>query len=124
MKRLPQLIDEEQNRTRAEKLARVTEETEAYWNEVAPCGALPVKPFALADGIELLLYDLRRYQAAVAAIFEKEEEHKSLLDHKTAAGQEVEAARQRWLACRDILNAVRQSLDAPSPSGQTGKEQP
>jgi hypothetical protein len=29
----------------------------------------PVKAFTLADGIELLLYDLRRYQAAVARVF-------------------------------------------------------
>jgi hypothetical protein len=61
MKRLPELIDEERDRARAEKHERVTRETEAYWNEVAPCGALPVKPFTLAESVELLLYDLRRF---------------------------------------------------------------
>lgn len=124
MKRLPEVIDEERDRLRAEKLEQVTREVETYWNETAPCGALPVKPFTLGDGIALLLYELRRYQAAVAVIFEKEEEHKALLEHKTAAGQEVEATRQRWLACRDVMNAVRQSLDAPSPSGVSRKEKP
>ncbi|MEO7142478.1 MAG: hypothetical protein ABI165_03145 [Bryobacteraceae bacterium] len=67
MERLPELIDEERDRQRAEKLERVTKEAEAHWNEVAPWGG---KPFTLADGVELLLYDLRRYQAAVARIFE------------------------------------------------------
>lgn len=37
---------------------------------------LPVKAFTLADGIELLLYDLRRYQAAVARVFEMEKEQR------------------------------------------------
>ena len=60
MKRLPELIDEERDRQLAENMERDTQEAEAYWNETAPCGALPVKPFTLADGIELLLYDLRR----------------------------------------------------------------
>jgi hypothetical protein len=55
MKHLPEVIDEERDRLQAEKLERVTRETEAYWNETAPCGALPVKPFTLADGVELLL---------------------------------------------------------------------
>ena len=64
MKRLPQVIDEEPDRQLAEKLERVTREVEAYWNETAPCGALPFKAFTLAEGIELLSYDLRRYQAA------------------------------------------------------------
>ena len=77
MKRLPELIDEERDRLRAEKLERVTKEAEAYWNEIAPCGAIPVKAFTLADGVELLLYDVRRYQAAVARIFEKEQEQKA-----------------------------------------------
>lgn len=121
---MPELIDEERDRDRAEKLERVTREIETYWKETAPCGAIPVKPFTLAEGVALLLYDLRRYQAAVARIFEKEQEHKALLDHKTAAGQEVEATRQRWLACRDVMNAVKQSLDAASPSGETDKETP
>lgn len=94
MKRLPEVIDEERGRLRAEKLERVTLETEAYWNEIEPCGALPVNPFTLGDGVELLLYDLRRYQAAVAGIFEKEQDQKALLDHKTATGQEVDAGRQ------------------------------
>ncbi len=58
MKHLPQVIDEERDRERAEKLERVTQEAEPYWNETAPCGALPVKAFTLADGIELPLYDL------------------------------------------------------------------
>ena len=35
----------------------------------------------------LLLYDARRYQAALSRIFEKEREQKALVDHKTATGQ-------------------------------------
>ena len=69
MKRLPQVIDEERDRQRAEKLERVTREAEAYWNESAPRGALPVKAYTVADGIQLLPYDLSRDQAAVAGIF-------------------------------------------------------
>lgn len=124
MKHLPQVIDEDRDRQRAEKLGRATREAEAYWNETAPCGALPVKAFTLADGIELLLYDLRRYQAAVARVFEKERDQEALLEHKAATGQEVGAAQQRWLACRDVMNAVRQALDTASPSGEAGKEKP
>ncbi len=33
---------------RAEKLERVTREAEAYRNETAPCGALPVEAFTFA----------------------------------------------------------------------------
>lgn len=123
-KPLPELIDEERDRQRAEKLERVTRETEAYWNEVAPCGALPVKPFTLADGVELLLYDLRRYQAAMARIFEKESEQKALLDHKAATGQEAEADRQRWLAFLDITHVATAALsygDPAMPSGISGE---
>ena len=86
MKRLPQVIDDESDRQRAEKLERVTREVEAYWNEAAPCGALPVKAVTLADGIALVLYDLRRYQAAVARVFEKERDQEALLEQKTATG--------------------------------------
>ena len=110
MKPLPEVIDEERDRLRAEKLERVTREAETYWNETAPCGALPVKPFTLADGVELLLYDLRRYQAAVARVFEMEREQEALLDHKTATGQECEADRQRWLAYRKLAHAVTEAL--------------
>jgi hypothetical protein len=112
MKRLPELIDEERDRLQAEKLARVTREAESYWDETAPCGALPVKPFTLADGVELLLYDLRRYQAAVAAIFEKEREQKALLDHKAATGQECEADRQRWLAYLEMTHTATAALSS------------
>lgn len=110
MKRFPELIDKERDRLQAEKLERVTRETEAYWNEAAPCGALPVKPFTLADGAELLLYDLRRYQAAVARILEKEQDQKSLLDHKAATGQACEADRQRWLAYLEMTHTVTAAL--------------
>lgn len=119
MKRLPELIDEERDRKRAEKLERVTREAEAYWNEVAPCGALPVKPFTLADGVELLLYDLRQYQSAVARIFEKEQEQKALLDHKAATGQNAEADRQRWLAYLDITHLVTAALSHGAPVSST-----
>ena len=115
-KRLPELIDEERDRQRAEKLARVTRESEVYWNEVAPCGALPVQPFTLGDGVELLLYDLRRYQAAVAGIFEKEKEQKVLLDHKMATGQDAEADRQRWLAYLDMTHAITAALSPNGPA--------
>jgi hypothetical protein len=57
-----------------------------------------------------MLYDLRRYQAAVAGIFEKEREQKALLDHKTATGQECEADRQRWLAYLEITHAITAAL--------------
>ena len=110
MKRLPELIDEKRDRLQAETLERVTREAETLWNETAPCGALPVKPFTLGDGVELLLYDLRRYQSAVAAIFEKEREQKALLGHKAASGQECEADRQRWLAYLEMTHAVTAAL--------------
>jgi hypothetical protein len=110
MKRLPELIDQERDRLQAEKLERVTREAENYWNDVAPCGALPGKLFTLADGVELLLYDLRRYQAAVAAIFEREQDQKALLDHKAATGQECETDRQRWLAYLEMTHAITAAL--------------
>lgn len=115
MGRRPELIDEERDRQRAEKLALVSKETEAYWNEAAPCGALPVKAFTLADGVELLLHDLRRYQAAMARIFEKEKEQKALLDHKAATGQDAEADRQRWLAYLDMAHIASEALSPGSP---------
>ena len=59
------------------------------------------------DGIELLLYDLRRYQAAVARIFERKRDQKALLDHKGAPGQEVEADRQPWLAYLEMTRIAK-----------------
>jgi hypothetical protein len=112
-KPLPKLIDEERDRQRADKLARVTQEAEDYWNATAPYGG---KRFTLADGIELLLYDLRRCQAAVAGIFEKEREQKALLDHKAATGQECEADRQRWFAYLDVAHIAREALSPAAPS--------
>jgi hypothetical protein len=122
MKRLPQVIDEERDRQLAEKLERVTREAEAYWNETAPCGALPVKAFTLADGIELLLDDLRRYQAAVARIFEKEQEQKALLDHKTATGQEAEGDRQRWLAYLEMTHTITAALSMKPSNEETTRD--
>ena len=110
MKHLPDVIDEQRDRQRAETLERVTREAERYWHETAPCGALPAKPFTLADGVELLLYDLQRYQAAVARVFEMEKQQEALLDHKTATGQECEADRQRLLAYRKLARAVTAAL--------------
>ena len=115
---MPELIEVRERRR--ERLKNVLKAVEAYWTETAPCG----EGFALEKGLELLLYDLRRSQAAVARVFEKERDHEALLEHKTATGQGVEAAQQRWLACRDVMNAVRQALDTAPPSGETGKEKP
>lgn len=120
MRHLPEVIDGERDRLRAEHLERVTKKAEAYWTETVPCGALPVKPFTLADGVELLLYDLRRYQATVAGIFEKEREQRALLDHKTATGQECEADRQRWLACLEMSHLATAALSM-QPSGEAAE---
>jgi hypothetical protein len=122
MKRLPEVVDEERDRQHAAILERVTREAEAHWNETAPCGALPVKPFTLADGVELLLYDLRRYQAAVARIFEKQREQKALLDHKTATGQEAEADRQRWLAYLEMTHAITAALSMKPSNEETMRD--
>src|ERR1039458_1733243 len=119
MERLPELIDDERDRLRAEKLERMTKEVEAYWDEIMPCGAIPVRPFTLGDGVELLLYDLRRYQAAVAGIFEKEQDQKALLDHKTATGQECEADRQRWLAYLEMTHAITAARSKEYTSEET-----
>lgn len=40
--------------------------------------------FALEKGLELLLYDVRRYRAAVARVFEKERAQEAPLEHKAA----------------------------------------
>jgi hypothetical protein len=64
----------------------------------------------------LLLYDLRRYQAAVSRVFEMEKEQETLLDHKTATGQECEADRQRWLAYRKLAHAVTEALSVNASS--------
>ena len=116
--RMPELTEVRERR--GEKLKEVLQAVEAYWTETASCG----EGFTLENGLELLLYDLRRYQAAVSRVFEKESDQEALLEHKAATGQEVEAAQQRWLACRDLTNAVRQALDTASPSGEAGKEKP
>lgn len=109
--RMPELIEVRERR--AQKLNEVLKAVEAYWTATAPCG----EAFALEKGLDLLLYDLRRYQAALATIFEKERDHEALLKHQLTTRQDIEAAQQRWLACRDVTNAVRQVLDAGSPSG-------
>jgi len=105
---MPELIAERERRR--EKLHHILREVETYWKDTAPCG----EGFTVEKGLELLLYDLRRYQAAVARIFEKEQEQKALLDHKTATGQECEADRQRWLAYLEMTHLAT-AAQAPSP---------
>jgi hypothetical protein len=111
--RMPELIEVREQRW--EKLKEVLNAVEAYWTETAPWG----KGFAVENGLELLVYDLRRYQAAVARIFEKEQEQKALLDHKTATGQEAEADRQRWLAYLEMTHAITAALSMKPSNEET-----
>lgn len=83
-------------------------QAKAYWDESAPCGG---ERFTPEKGMALLLYDARRYQAALSRIFEKEREQKALIDHKTATGQEVtESDRQRWFAYLDVAHIAGAAL--------------
>ena len=81
------------------------------------------KPFTLANGVELLLYDLRRYQGAVDRIFEKERDQKTLLDHKAATGQAAEADRQRWHAYLEMTHIATAALSM-DPSNEAGQSTP
>jgi hypothetical protein len=122
-KPMPEVIDEDRDRRRAEKLNEAMRQAEAYWNETAPWGG---EKFTAERGIGLLLHDLRRMRAAVARIFEKEREQKALVDHKTATGQDAEADRQRWLAYLDVTHAATAALSPGgphSPSENSGPEQ-
>lgn len=112
-KPMPEVIDEDRDRRRAQSLNEVMRQAEAYWHETAPYGG---EKFTAERGIGLLLHDLRRYQSLVARLFEKERERKALLDHKTATGQDAEAVRQRWLAYLEASQIVREVLSAAPPS--------
>src|SRR5579864_5438384 len=113
-KRLPELIDEKLDRERSEKLNEVMKQTEAYWNETAPYGG---RRFRAEKGIELLLYDARRFSQGLARIIQKADEQKALMDHKATTGQEVtEADRQRWFAYLDVAHMAQEALSHNPPS--------
>jgi hypothetical protein len=116
-KPLPKTI--EQHEADEKRIADTLKQVEAYWNASAPYGG-PV--FDAGRGMELLLYDVRRFAAVLSRIVQKADEQKTLMDHRAASGQEVtEADRQRWFAYLDVAHTAREALsyDAPAPPTET-----
>jgi hypothetical protein len=99
---------------------RITEtlkHVEEYWNETAPYGG---PQFDAGRGMELLLYDTKRYSEALTRIAAKADEQKTLIEHRTAVGEEVtEADRQRWFAYLDVAHMARAALSYGAPSPPT-----
>lgn len=123
-KPLPKLI--EQHEADEKRIADTVKQVEAYWHETAPYGG---PQFDAGRGMELLLYDARRFAAGLVRIAQKADEQKALMDHKTATGQEVtESDRQRWFAYLDAAHIASEALghssDDALPSGELGKEKP
>jgi hypothetical protein len=118
-KPLPKLI--EQHEADEKRIADTLKQVEAYWNETAPYGG---PQFDAGRGMDLLLYEVRRYSAALGRIAGKADEQKALMDHKTATGQEVTAAdEQRWFAYLDVAHVAEEALSPNPPSENSEPEQ-
>lgn len=121
-KPLPKLI--EQHEADEKRIAGTLKQVEEYWNEIAPCGG---PQFDAGRGMELLLYDAKRFAAGLARIVQKADEQKALMDHRTATGQEVsETDRQRWFAYLDVAHIASEALSpggpaAPSENSDQGR---
>lgn len=123
-KPLPKLI--EQQEAVEKRIADTSKQVEAYWNETAPYGG---PQFDAGRGMELLLFDARRFAAGLVRIVQKADDQKALMDHKTASGQEVtESDRQRWFAYLDAAHIANEALGRASDnalaSGELGEEKP
>jgi hypothetical protein len=110
-KPLPKSI--EQHEADEKRIAETLKQVEAYWNETAPCGG---PQFDAGRGMELLLYDVKRFAAGLSRIAQKADEQKALIDHRTAIGEEVtEADRQRWFAYLDVAHIAMEALSQGEP---------
>ena len=117
-KPLPKLI--EQHEADEKRIAETLKQVEAYWNAIAPYGA---PAFDAGRGMELLLFDARRYGEALSRIVAKAEEQEALIKHREASGQDVtETDRQRWFAYLDVSHIARQALSPDPPSSKAGAE--
>ena len=97
--------------------ADTLKQVEAYWNETAPYGG---PEFDAGRGMELLLYDARRFAAVLTRITRKADEQKALIEHRTAIGEEVtEADRQRWFAYLDVAHIAMEALSPGGPAASS-----
>jgi|SRR5581483_12246172 len=116
-KRLPKTI--EQHEADEKRIAEFLKQAETYWNETAPYGA---PAFDVGRGLELLLYEAKRYSEALTRIAGKAGEQEALIKHREETGQEVtEADRQRWFAYLDVAHIAREAL-SQTPISQVEKE--
>lgn len=118
-KPLPEPIEKhEQDQKR---IAETLKQVEAYWAETAPYGG---PRFDAGRGMELLLYDARRYSAALVRIAGKAAEQEALIKHREETGQEVpDLDRQRWFAYLDVGHIASEALSHNPPAGNSDTEQ-
>jgi len=91
-----------------QRIAETPKQVEAHWNETAPYGG---PPFDAGRGMELLLYEAKRYSEALMRIAAKADAQEALIKHREATGQEVtEADRQRWFAYLDVAHMAQEAL--------------
>jgi hypothetical protein len=118
-KPLPKLI--ERHEADEKRIADTLKQVEAYWNETAPYGG---PRFDAGRGMELLLFDVRRYSAALVRIGGKAAEQEALMKHREATGQEVvDSDRQRWFAYLDVARIASEALSHNPPTGNLPAEQ-
>lgn len=89
---------------RREKLETVLKDAERYWDAAAPVG----EAFKVEKGIELLLYDAKRFSEGLTRLMAKADEQKALIEHK--ADKATEEDRQRYFALLEVQNLARQAL--------------
>jgi|SRR5579872_3752107 len=111
-KRLPKTI--EQHEADEKRIAEFLKQAETHWNETAPYGS---PAFDVGRGLELLLYEAKRYSEALRRVAGRAGEQEALIKHREEAGQEVtEADRQRWFAYLDVAHIAEEALSHKPPS--------
>lgn len=90
---------------------RMRPELLEHWNEMGEIFERRRAEMAAEPIAGELLAKVKRYEAALYRIVEKEREQKALIEHREKTGQEVtEADRQRWFAYLDTAHIAEAAL--------------
>src|SRR6185312_16168906 len=117
-KPLPKLI--EQHEADEKRTAETVKQVEAYWNAIAPYGA---PTFDAGRGMDLLLFDVKRYRDGLNRVIAKAQEQEELIKHREAGQEVTEADRQRWFAYLEAAHIAQEALSPNPPSESSDAEQ-
>jgi hypothetical protein len=90
-------------------------ELEAYWNEIVSSG----DRFDPDRAIALLLFNVKRYEAAILRIAEIAKEQKALMEHRYRTGQEVsDVDLARYASYLKTAHIATDALAQPASSSR------